>query len=197
MTVGKIADWAQAQAIELINHRPDQKENLTPLNASDLDGVILLDGPQDVAEHAPWLAAERILIRSMDKIGRPVFGIGFGAQQIARAFGSPVQPLSAPICGAQPVTRVVDQAIVSAFQWQRAALLPLPGSTVTYQDAAGDIQGFTYHRRITGIQFHLEMLLAEQAAIVSSNRQASRSLNDAEQIAAQAELERLLTATFL
>ncbi|MCI1986823.1 MAG: type 1 glutamine amidotransferase [Lactobacillus sp.] len=197
LTVGGIADWAAAQSLELVMHRPDQKENLTPLNANALDGLIILDGPQDVAEHAPWVAAERILIRSLDKLGRPIFGIGFGAQQIARAFGSQVVPLATPVYGAQPITRCEDGMTVTAFQWQRAALLALAGSTTVYQDAAGEVQGFAYHQRITGIQFHLETPLAEQAAILASWPKPSQPLATTAQVAAQAELERLLTTTFL
>ncbi|WP_461215061.1 type 1 glutamine amidotransferase [Lacticaseibacillus sp. GG6-2] len=194
---GLITDWAVANDIKLIIHRPDTGENLTPLNAHDLDGVILLGGPQQIGDGETWMAAERILVRSMDKIGRPVFGIDFGAQQIARAFGAPVLQMNLPELGRGLVQRA-DGSEMPVFQWHHMAIGDLPGSTVSYRNQAAATQGFTYHHRICGIQFHLEATLAMQKAMIDASEFSDLPhLSDDEETQAYAELNQLLNATFL
>lgn len=194
---GLITDWAVARALELVIHRPDTGENITPLNAHDLDGMIVLGGPQRLSDGEAWMAAERILIRSMDKIGRPVFGIGLGAEQIVRAFGTPVLPMKLPELGRGLVQRT-DGSELAVFQWHYMEMGDLPGSTRLYSNQAAANQGFTYHHRITGIQFHLQATPAMQAAMVqNSDFNDLPHLSDDEQTRAYAELEQLLDTTFL
>ncbi|WP_390405959.1 type 1 glutamine amidotransferase [Lacticaseibacillus jixiensis] len=197
MTPGLIQDWATAHDIELVIHRPDSGENLTPLNANDIDGLIILDGPFNIDDNERWVAAERILVRSLDKIGRPVFGISFGAEQIARAFGAPVVPMNLPEFGRGEVNRA-DGSSLAVFQWHQQAIVDLPGATVAYSNEAVAMQGFTYHHRIMGVQFHLECTRAiQQAYVDASDFNILPLLTDDEQAAAQQELNKLLGEVFL
>lgn len=194
---GLIFDWAAAHDIDLKVMRPDLGDNLTPINANDLDGVILLGGPQNVDDDHTWLAAERILIRSMDKIGRPVFGICLGAQQIVRAFGTPVLPMPLPELGRGTVARP-DGSELAVFQWHMMGMGQLPGATIRYTNQAVTNQGFSYHHRIMGVQFHLEFTPKQQAAMIAHSEFADLpALNEMEQIQAVTELNGLLDEVFL
>ncbi|MBE7901394.1 type 1 glutamine amidotransferase, partial [Paenibacillus polymyxa] len=88
--LGVIKEWAADQGIETVTYRPDQGDPIAQLNPADIDGLIVLGGPMSVNDDLDWLAAERILIRSLNKLNRPVLGICLGAQQITKAFGANV-----------------------------------------------------------------------------------------------------------
>ncbi|MEE1524291.1 MAG: type 1 glutamine amidotransferase, partial [Lacticaseibacillus paracasei] len=80
--LGTIKDWAADKQVDIVTYRPDQGDPIAQLNPAEMDGLILLGGPMSVNDDFDWLAAERILIRSLNKLGRPVLGICLGAQQI-------------------------------------------------------------------------------------------------------------------
>ena len=88
--LGTIKDWAADKQVDMVTYRPDQGDPIAQLNPAEMDGLILLGGPMSVNDDFDWLAAERILIRSLNKLGRPVLGICLGAQQITKAFGANV-----------------------------------------------------------------------------------------------------------
>ena len=192
---GSITAWAEANDVTLRLHRPDLGARIQLLNPADLDGVIVLGGPQSVNDDDAWLAAERIIIRSLIKLGRPVVGICLGAQQIVRALGAAVTPLAT---GEYGRTLVADEAgnSIPVFQWHGEGMASLPGSTPLFHNAVQANQGFTYHKRTLGLQFHLEWAQADQAALTAT-RPGTAALSAAETEAAAALLNQLLTATIL
>lgn len=195
---GMIAEWAEAHDCELILHRPDRGDDIQTLNPAEMDGLIVLGGPQNVDDESSWLAAERILIRSLDKLGRPVFGVCLGAQQIVRAFGAAVVPMNRGEFGRSQVQGVADGQPLTVFQWHEQAMTQLPGSDLLYRSAGIANQGFHYHSRILGLQFHLEFdLAAQQALIDAGDLPAVQPLTQAETAAAQERLTQHLTKTFL
>ena len=154
---GLITQWAEAHDIRLNVHRIDIGDNIKVLNPAAMDALIVLGGPQSVNDDDDWLAAERIIIRSLAKLGRPVLGICLGAQQIVRAFGAPVFAADNPEHGYMPVTDVKTGTDFTAFQWHDEEMADLPGAERLYTNADGANQGFVYHDNIVGLQFHLEM----------------------------------------
>lgn len=164
---GRIATWAQDNDVELRVHRLDEGEDIRALNPSAMDGLIVLGGPMSVNDEDDWLAAERIYIRSLAKLGRPVLGICLGAQQIVRAFGAPVFTGATGEYGFGPVRDLRDDATFTAFHWHDDQMADLPGATRLYTSAKTENQGFVYHNNILGLQFHLEadedIVLALQA----------------------------------
>jgi GMP synthase-like glutamine amidotransferase len=157
---GAITSWAQEHEIELNVHRIDIGDDIKTLNPAAMDALIVLGGPQSVNDDADWLAAERIIIRSLAKLGRPVLGICLGAQQIVRAFGAPVFTADEPEYGYQQVRDSQSGAAFTAFQWHSEEMADLPGATRLYTSQAVANQGFVYHDNIVGLQFHLEMTSA-------------------------------------
>lgn len=153
--LGAIAAWADAADIRLRVHELHEGDDIRALNPADMDGVLLLDGDTSVNADETWLAAERIIIRSLDKLGRPVFGIGMGARQIVRAFGAPIFPVT-PVAGMITVTELSSGAEFAAAADYAEEMAELPGATQLYTSAVTANMGFKYHAHILGVQFNLE-----------------------------------------
>ncbi|KRO16911.1 type 1 glutamine amidotransferase [Lacticaseibacillus saniviri] len=167
--LGAIADWGAQHEIEFVIHRLDEEANIAVLNPAEMDAMIILGGPMSVNDDAPWLAAERILIRSLDKLDRPVLGICLGAQQIVRAFGASVYQNTAPEVGFWPVKELATGNELNAFHLHGEAMSTLPGSDLLYTSELTPNQGFIYHDNIVGLQFHWELTPDMIAAIVDED----------------------------
>jgi len=163
-----IAQWGADHEHEFIIHRLDLDDNIATLNPAEMDGMIILGGPMSVNDELDFLSAERILIRSLDKLNRPVLGICLGAQQIVRAFGAAVYPLDTPELGFAPVTDLTTQTEFSPFHWHGEAMADLPGSELLFSDAVAKNQGFRYHHTL-GLQFHLELQPETIATLVQED----------------------------
>ncbi|WDF83115.1 type 1 glutamine amidotransferase [Lacticaseibacillus pabuli] len=151
-----IQTWGEENDVEFVIHRLDEGEDIRALNPAEMNGLIVLGGPMSVNDDFDWLAAERIYIRSLAKLGRPVLGICLGAQQIVRAFGAPVFESAEGEYGFAPVTDLRDDSTFTAFHWHGEEMAELPGATQLYTNATTSNQGFVYHDNIVGLQFHLE-----------------------------------------
>jgi GMP synthase-like glutamine amidotransferase len=193
--LGSIAAWAQANDIELHVHRLDAGDDIRALNQGDMDGIIILDGPMSVNDDDDWLAAERILVRSMDKSGRPVFGIGLGAEQIVRAFGAPVFRGRAQ-SGFAPVTELATNREFTAFHLHDQRMAELPGATQLYTSNLTANLGFKYHAHILGMQFNLEVT-PEQVQALGAELGTTFADSQIDYDQMHAELDQLLTRTFL
>lgn len=154
--LGMIQTWGEENDIQFVIHRLDEEEDIRALNPAEMDGLIVLGGPMSVNDDFDWLAAERIYIRSLAKLGRPVLGICLGAQQIVRAFGAPVFEGAEGEYGFVPVNDLRDDSTFTAFEWHSEEMAELPGATQIYSSAVTSNQGFIYHDNIVGVQFHLE-----------------------------------------
>ena len=154
--LGMIQTWGEENDVDFVIHRLDQEEDIRALNPAEMDGLIVLGGPMSVNDDFDWLAAERIYIRSLAKLGRPVFGICLGAQQIVRAFGASVFAGAEGEYGFVPVTDLRDDSTFTAFEWHGEEMAELPGATQIYTSATTNNQGFIYHDNIVGVQFHPE-----------------------------------------
>lgn len=121
------------------------------------DGVFLTNGPGDPAG-VPGAVVEAIA----GVVGKvPVFGVGMGAQLLARALGASISRLPAARRGAnQPVRLVADGSVEITAQHQgftvdRESLLGA-GATVTHESLHdGTVEGFEVaDRQAFGVLFH-------------------------------------------
>ncbi|MCI0508992.1 GMP synthase-like glutamine amidotransferase [Chromohalobacter marismortui] len=139
----------------------------------DLDALIVLDAPFGLHEDAApmWLKRERKLIVRMLKSGKPLLGVGVGAQLIAEALGAIVSRGTYAERGWQPVTLADESPFdlperFEAFTWHHDVFglpdeaLPLGGST------ASPLQGFAWDGgRVVALQCHLEATAASVSAL--------------------------------
>ncbi|SHF77315.1 GMP synthase-Glutamine amidotransferase [Modicisalibacter ilicicola DSM 19980] len=151
-----------------------------PPRLEDCDGLILLDGPQDLddVEHHPWLKREKKLITRALKSGKPVLGIGLGAQLIAAGLGAIVSRGTYAEVGWHPVTLAPESPFdlpehFEAFHWHRD-IFGLPEDALPLgASSASPVQGFTWDQgRVVGLQCRLEVTHASAEALLAHIPQA-------------------------
>ena len=189
----QIAAWADQAGVDLREYRPDLGDDIATINPAKVDGLIVLGGPQSVNDEESWLAAERIIIRSLGKMQRPVFGIGLGAQQIVRAFGAAVLPLTTPTHGLVQLHDSQGGDDFTAVTWNDETISELPGAQTLFAAADGRPAGFAYHDNIVGLQFHPELTGADLQTFYAAQRQPAPQFNSA---AATRKLNSILSKLF-
>jgi GMP synthase-like glutamine amidotransferase len=124
--LGLIEDHLEGRRIRFRYFRPFTEQGTVPGPGDECDGLVLLGGgPWGSAgvRDVPTLQKEVVLTRSMLDMGKPVIGIGLGAQILAVAAGGASKP--APLeFEVGYATRVADDAL--------AGFLPERFPHVTY-----------------------------------------------------------------
>jgi GMP synthase-like glutamine amidotransferase len=159
--LGSIESWAAAHGAELRCTRLFAGGTLP--DAENFDLLIVMGGPMGIHDELeyPWLAAEKILIRSAIDRGCRVLGICLGAQLIADVLGARVYPGPHREIGWMPVQRAAgapgwmpEETV--AFHWHGDTFDLPQGSVRLASSPACPNQGFTFGNHVTALQFHLE-----------------------------------------
>lgn len=146
-----------------------------PPRLEDCDGLILLDGPQDLddSERHPWLKREKKLVMRALKSNKPVLGIGLGAQLIATSLGSIVSRGTYAETGWHTINLASESPFdlpehFEAFHWHRN-IFALPEDALPLgASAASPMQGFAWdHGRVIGLQCRLETTYASAEALLT------------------------------
>ncbi|TDX24818.1 GMP synthase-like glutamine amidotransferase [Modicisalibacter xianhensis] len=146
-----------------------------PPRLEDCDGLILLDGPQELddTERYPWLRREKKLINRALKSGKPILGIGFGARLIAAGLGAVVSQGTYAETGWHTVTLAPDSPFdlpehFEAFHWHRD-IFGLPEDALPLgASPASPVQGFAWDRgRVVGLQCRLEATHSSVESLLS------------------------------
>jgi len=137
--------------------------------AAKADGVILSGSPRDAWSDEPAILRLVGLLRVAVNSGQPVFGVCFGHQLLARAFGGKVErnPAGWEI-GLSDVTLTTAGHQCGLFaglpsplrvieSHQDAVLTLPPDATLLGSTAHSSIQAFALGDRTFGVQFHPEM----------------------------------------
>ena len=132
------------------------------------DGVFVMGGPMNVDEEAayPWLAAEKRFLAECLDAGKMLVGVCLGAQLIAGVLGGTVTQNACKEIGWYDVFRAdtAEESIVAevlperfwAFHWHGDTFSIPTGALRLAGSAACENQGFSYGRRVLGLQCHLE-----------------------------------------
>ncbi|ALV07181.1 type 1 glutamine amidotransferase [Roseateles depolymerans] len=146
--------------VELL--RPDLGDR-PPAYAGDFSGLVLLGSDHSVQDHLPWIARERLLLADALRLGRPVLGHCFGAQQLARTLGAPVHRNPRPDIGWRelwitPAARHLfdGQDRLLSFNWHHDSFQMPPGATRTLFGVHNLNKGFALGPHL-GLQSHLEV----------------------------------------
>ncbi len=148
----------------------------------DFDFLIIMGGPMGVYDEDkfPWLAAEKLFIRSVMESGKTVLGICLGAQLIACSLGAKVYknkhreigwfPVYATGQSENTILQGVFPKDFNAFHWHGDTFdIPESGIQIASSKACKN-QGFIIDDRIIGLQFHLETTPDSAKALITNCR---------------------------
>jgi len=144
--LGLMEDHLEGRRIRFQYFRPFTEQGRVPGPGDNCDGLVLLGGgPWGSAgdRDVPSLQQEIVLTRAMLDMGKPVIGIGLGAQILAIAAGGSSQsaPLSFEVGHAR---RVTDDALAGFMperfphvSYMRDRPVPPPGARILALDESG------------------------------------------------------------
>ena len=170
--LGCIEPWLRARGHRLTGTRLQRGEDLP--DAQDFDWLIVMGGPMNIYQHDryPWLIREKFLIRDACVKKKKVLGICLGSQLVADVLGGDVTENDEPEIGWFDVM-LSDDAVKSetfigfparfeAFHWHGDTFSYPPGATPLMSSEACERQAFSWGEgRVLGLQFHLEVELAD------------------------------------
>jgi len=177
--LGSIGDWVTRRGLQLSCTRFWARDTLPEPDSIDL--LIVMGGPMGIYEEEtyPWLAEEKLFIRSVVKRGIGVLGICLGAQLLADVFGARVYPNSSKEIGWYPVVRESGAATpllpilpekIKVLHWHSDTFdIPVEGQALCSSGACRN-QGFMIGDRIIAFQFHLEMTQQDLMMLVENCR---------------------------
>jgi len=139
--------------------------------ALQADIVIVLGGPVSVNDIVkfPYLIDELQLVEKRLANDLPVFGIGLGAQMLAKALGESVYPMSEREYGWAPLRLLTEDGVLEPLRsrhvlhWHNDAFSLPSGATLLASTAKCEVQAFSWKKSMA-LQFHTEinMLKFEQ-----------------------------------
>lgn len=156
---GMIQDWADKNGYEMYTYHPYQFGYLP--TATETDMLIMLGGPMSPNDDLVWIQQERDLIKELLAQDKPIFGVCYGAQQIAKTLG--YQVLKAPVkeVGFAPVYRRDVKFLnipeeLNVLHWHEEMFEVPNEAQLLFSSDAVENQGFILNHRVVGLQFHLE-----------------------------------------
>ncbi|MCF6268691.1 MAG: type 1 glutamine amidotransferase [Melioribacteraceae bacterium] len=164
---GLILDWAKRKNHQISLTKFHLNESLP--NNIDFDFLIVMGGPMsiyDIANH-PYLAEEKIFIKSAIDKGKSILGICLGAQLIADVLGAEVKPNREKEIGWFPIETVENigdyelnnilNTDKPVFHWHGDTFeIPQGAKRLAKSDACKN-QAFVYNKNVFALQYHLEM----------------------------------------
>ncbi len=177
---GTIAPYFEGRGHHIEIVRLYSEYRLPELGQVDL--LVVMGGPMSVSDtdQFPFLEVEKVYISQAIDQHKWVLGICLGAQLVAQVLGAEVGALGHKEIGWYPV----QQTPAGSDSWL-CDLLPRTfdclhwhGDSFTVPDGALHLatstacahQAFVWHRRIIGLQFHLEFTPASTSALIEKSR---------------------------
>ena len=170
--LGCIEPWLRERGHRLTGTRLQRGEELPA--PDDFDWLIVMGGPMNIYEHDrhPWLIREKFLIRDACVKKKKVLGICLGSQLVADVLGGQVTQNPETEIGWFDVELNADAekstlfkgfpSTFQAFHWHGDTFSYPPGATPLMSSRACPRQAFTWGEgRVVGLQFHLEVELAD------------------------------------
>lgn len=149
-----------------------------PLSISNFDCLLVMGAVPSVcdADIQTWFQPEVALIRDADSKGVPIFGVCFGAQAMAVAFGGSVTRAVEPEIGWYNVETNDPQTIPTGpfFEWHVDAITPPADATILAQTSVC-VQAYTLRNHLA-VQFHPEVTAVQISEWSDSDPEALQEL---------------------
>jgi GMP synthase (glutamine-hydrolysing) len=155
-------------------------------HAASADAVIVSGSPRDAWSDEPEVLELLDVVRDLMAAGRPLLGVCYGHQIMARVAGGEVAPNPAgwevgnttveltPTGLASPLFRAAPLPIEVIESHQDAVLSAPPGSTILARNSHTPVQALSYGRRQFSVQFHPEFTPEILRALWAERRELLR-----------------------
>jgi GMP synthase (glutamine-hydrolysing) len=185
--------------------RPYLGDDMPDRVPADVRGVVALGGSMGALDDgiAPWLPAERSLLRDAVERGVPVLGLCLGHQLLAAATGGTIRRAARPEFGVHHVTHLLPDdplmaalpgADIPALQCHQDEVGALPEGAVPLLTSAGcAVQAFRLGDVAYGLQMHPEST-AETFATWSTDGSIPRSVPDPAAVVADVQAQEEILA---
>jgi len=176
--LGSIRDWAENAGVNITSTRLYEHDPLPDMDTFDC--LVIMGGPMSVNDilQFPWLADEKRFVRNAINQGKTVLGVCLGAQLIVDVLGAAIYPNTHKEIGWFPIRKAAaakdDRAaaflpdLLDVFHWHGETFDLPEGATLLASSDACTNQGFIYHERVMGLQFHLETTPASLSALIDN-----------------------------
>ncbi|MEM7523170.1 MAG: type 1 glutamine amidotransferase [Pseudomonadota bacterium] len=165
------ADTATAAALTeswLAPHLPeaefvgiDVSGGAPPPAAAAYDGYLLTGSEKGVYDDAPWIAPLKAFLRELRDANRPVFGICFGHQIMAEAYGGRAAKADKGFVIGVRGYETPDGAPIDAHAMHQDQVISVPpGARVTAASAYCPVAALDYDFPARSVQFHPEFSTA-------------------------------------
>jgi len=162
-----IRQWAQSKGYPVRGVMVYENETLPPVESFDM--LIVMGGPMGVydADLYPWLIEEKAFILTAIAAKKAVLGICLGAQLVADVLGAKVKKnphreigwypvVKSARAESSPLGRILPETF-TPFHWHGDTFdIPAEALLLASSEACRH-QGFIWHDRVIGLQFHLEV----------------------------------------
>jgi len=180
----RIEDWALKAGHSVTATRLYANESLPSIDA--LDALVVMGGPMGANDDGRyrWMKGEKLFIELAIQRQKKVLGVCLGAQLIAGALGAKVYPNSHKEIGWFPIelnppnVRFTPLSVLpqrtTVFHWHGDTFDLPRGALHLARSRACENQAFAVGANVMGLQFHLEMGMAQIEALL---RHASADLS--------------------
>ena len=138
------------------------------VSADKFDALVISGSPASATEDEPWILHELDLIEQADRRKKPVLGVCFGSQLLARAYygkqavrRSPHVEIGWYTVWQSDHSDLLFEAIprqFTSFQFHTEEVLPQPNMPILAASSTTAVQAFRVgDKPIWGVQFHLEV----------------------------------------
>lgn len=184
---GAVAEWAREHHHDIYIYHPYQFGNLP--TAADTDFLVILGGPMSPNDDFPWIKREQALVKALLDAHKPILGICYGAQEIAKVLGYPITKAPHKEVGWAPVYRQNDRLSGIPYQltvlhWHEEMFAIPDEADLLFSSDLVKNQGFVLNGNVVGLQFHLEPLATNLREIAVNDDQYPQEHNALHQTAA-------------
>lgn len=156
---GLIQRWSQDQGHEMYIYHPYIFGNLPTADQTDM--LVILGGPMSPNDNLPWIEQERELIKQLLATGKPILGVCYGAQQIAKTLGYEVKTAPHKEVGWAPVylqSNVIPELPerMTVLHWHQDMFEVPDEAELLFSSDLVKNQAFVLNNNVIGFQFHVE-----------------------------------------